>query len=381
MAVTLAPVAPPTRAAKSPQPQPIPRTSCGGQAAIAARAASRASFAQKGRRAANSLSDAKSARTPLGSLTRTAQTVATAASRQGRLPLPNRCARPRLGGVERSETRYAQSGDVAIAYRIFGEGPVDLVHTPGAISNVELLWEQPLFARWCDRIGSFTRLIVFDKRGTGLSDRVKRIATLEERSDDIRAVMDAAGSERAVIMGVSEGGPMAVVFAATHPDRTLGLVLYGSHARMTWAPEYPWRPTLEEYRRSIAEEERSPTPVTEESARAALRVLMPTVADGDELARWWAMFTRVSISPGAALDLERMNMENQRQRRTADDPRADGGDPASGRPGREGWRGPLSGRADSWSPLRRASGRRPHPRRRRLRIGDPRDRALRHGSA
>jgi len=121
--------------------------------------------------------------------------------------------------------------------------------------------------------------------------------------------MDAAGSERAVIMGVSEGGPMAVVFAATHPDRTLGLVLYGSHARMTWAPEYPWRPTLEEYRRSIAEEERSPTPVTEESARAALRVLMPTVADGDELVRWWAMFTRVSISPGAALDLERMNME------------------------------------------------------------------------
>jgi pimeloyl-ACP methyl ester carboxylesterase len=211
--------------------------------------------------------------------------------------------------VERSETRYAQSGDVAIAYRVFGEGPVDLVHTPGSVSNVELLWEQPLFARYCDRIASFTRLILFDKRGTGLSDRVKKIATLEERADDIRAVMDAAGSQRAVIMGVSEGGPMAVVFAATHPDRTLGLVLYGSHARTTWAPDYPWRPTVEKYQQWIAQEERSPTPLDETSAREDLQVLMPSVVDDEELVRWWAMFTRVSISPGAALDLSRMNME------------------------------------------------------------------------
>lgn len=152
--------------------------------------------------------------------------------------------------MERSETRYAQSGDVAIAYRIFGHGPIDLIETPGAISNVELLWEQPLFARWCERVGSFARLIVFDKRGTGLSDRVKSIAILEERADDIRAVMDAAHSERAVVMGISEGGPMSAVFAATHPDRTL--------------PDYPWRPTLEEWRRGLAEEERSPTPVNEE---------------------------------------------------------------------------------------------------------------------
>jgi pimeloyl-ACP methyl ester carboxylesterase len=211
--------------------------------------------------------------------------------------------------VERSETRYAQSGDVAIAYRIFGDGPVDLVETPGAISNVELLWEQPLFARWCERVGSFARLIVFDKRGTGLSDRVKSIATLEERADDIRAVMDAAHSERAVVMGISEGGPMSAVFAATHPDRTLGLVLYGSHARTTWAPDYPWGPTLEEWRREIAEEERSPTPVSEASAREMLRLLMPSVQADDELVRWWAMFRRVSVSPGAALDLNRMNME------------------------------------------------------------------------
>ena len=211
--------------------------------------------------------------------------------------------------MERSETRYAQSGDVAIAYRVFGDGPVDLVETPGAYSNVELLWDQPMFARWCERVCSFARLIVFDKRGTGLSDRVKSIATLEERADDIRAVMDAAGSKRAVVMGISEGGPMSAVFAATHPDRTLGLVLYGSHARTTWAPDYPWRPTVEEWRRRLAEEERSPTPITEESTREALRFLMPSVPGDDELVRWWAMFRRMSVSPGAALDLDRMNME------------------------------------------------------------------------
>jgi pimeloyl-ACP methyl ester carboxylesterase len=208
--------------------------------------------------------------------------------------------------VERSETRYAKSGDVAIAYRVFGDGPVDLVHTPGAVSNVELLWEQPLFARYSERLASFSRVIHFDKRGTGLSDRVKSIATLEERADDIRAVADAAGSERAVIMGVSEGGPMSVMFAASHPDRTLGLILYGAHARGLWAPDYPWQETEEEARRWLAEQERSPTPISVESARDSLRVVMPSMADDDEFVRWWAMFTRMSISPGARLDLVRI---------------------------------------------------------------------------
>jgi pimeloyl-ACP methyl ester carboxylesterase len=211
--------------------------------------------------------------------------------------------------VEVSETRYARSGDVAIAYRIWGEGPVDLVHTPGAVSNVELLWEQPLFARYSERIASFSRLIHFDKRGTGLSDRVEKIATLEERADDIRAVMDAAGSERAVIMGVSEGGPMATMFAASYPDRTLGLVLYGAHARGTWAPDYPWQSTEDETRRWLAEQERSPAPRTVESARNGLRITMPSMAEDDEFVRWWAMFQRMSISPGAFLDLVRMNMD------------------------------------------------------------------------
>jgi class 3 adenylate cyclase len=211
--------------------------------------------------------------------------------------------------MEVSETRYAQSGDVAIAYRVAGSGPVDLVMTPGAISNVELLWEHPLFAHMRDRIASFSRLILFDKRGTGLSDRVKSIATLEERTDDIRAVMDAAGSARAVIMGVSEGATMAAVFAASHPERALGLILYGGHARTTWAPDYPWRPTAEEVRRWLADEERSPSPVNEESVRLRLEHMMPSMADDDEFVRWWGTFLRMSISPGAMLDLVRMNME------------------------------------------------------------------------
>jgi class 3 adenylate cyclase/pimeloyl-ACP methyl ester carboxylesterase len=211
--------------------------------------------------------------------------------------------------VERPETRYAKSGDVAIAYRVFGDGPIDLVHTPGAVSNVELLWDQPLFARYTDRLASFARVIHFDKRGTGLSDRVKKIATLEERADDIRAVMDAAGSARAVIMGVSEGGSMGVMFAASHPDRTLGLVLYGAHARGLWAPDHPWAGTEEEARRWLAEQERSPTPVTAATARALLSSAMPSKAEDDEFVHWWATFLRMSVSPGALLDLVRMNMD------------------------------------------------------------------------
>jgi len=208
-----------------------------------------------------------------------------------------------------SETRYAQSGDVAIAYAVAGEGPVDLVLTPGSFSHVELLWQHPLFAAFLDRMASFSRVIVFDKRGTGLSDRVKKIATLEERSDDIRAVMDAARSERAVLMGVSEGGPMSIIFAATYPQRTAGLVLYGTVARSTWAPDYPWRPTEDEYRRWIREEEQSPSPITEESTRTMLQEFAPSLAGDAEFARWLAMVSRTSISPGARLDLTRMNME------------------------------------------------------------------------
>ncbi|MGZ6567825.1 MAG: alpha/beta fold hydrolase, partial [Solirubrobacteraceae bacterium] len=137
-------------------------------------------------------------------------------------------------------TRYARSGDASIAYQVVGEGPTDLVLVLGFATHVELQWGSPAFARFFERISSFARLIVFDKRGTGLSDPVAEVPTLEQRVDDVRAVMDAAGSERAALFGISEGGPMSVLFAATHPDRVAALILYGAMGRTTEAPDYPW---------------------------------------------------------------------------------------------------------------------------------------------
>ena len=128
------------------------------------------------------------------------------------------------------ETRYARSGDLRIAYQVVGSGPFDLVFVPGFVSNIDLFWERPERANFLSRLAGFSRLILFDKRGTGLSDRVAGIASLEERMDDVRAVMDAAGSERAALFGMSEGGPMSLLFAGTYPQRVQGLVLYGSYA-------------------------------------------------------------------------------------------------------------------------------------------------------
>jgi pimeloyl-ACP methyl ester carboxylesterase len=127
------------------------------------------------------------------------------------------------------ETRYARSGEVRIAYQVVGDGPFDLVFVPGFVSNIELFWETA-WANFLTRLATFSRMIVFDKRGTGLSDRDVGIATLEERMDDVRAVMDAAGSERAALFGVSEGGSMSLLFAATYPDRVQALLLYASYA-------------------------------------------------------------------------------------------------------------------------------------------------------
>src|SRR6266567_2916577 len=140
-------------------------------------------------------------------------------------------------------TRFTRSGNVHIAYQIVGEGPFDLVYVPGWVSHVELAWEEPMLASFLERLASFSRLIVFDKRGTGLSDRVPddQLPTHEERMDDIRAVMDAAGSERAAFFGVSEGGGLAALFTATYPQRTTALVLCGSFAKRIWSPDYPWR--------------------------------------------------------------------------------------------------------------------------------------------
>lgn len=145
------------------------------------------------------------------------------------------------------ETRYARSGDVSIAYQVLGDGPFDLVWTPGALSHLELRWEDEGVARFYRALPSCSRLIVFDKRGAGLSDRVAGIADLETRMDDIRAVMDAAGSEAAVVCGVSEGGPMALLFAATYPERVRALVSYGSLPRFVRGPNFPWGKPKHEY--------------------------------------------------------------------------------------------------------------------------------------
>ena len=152
-----------------------------------------------------------------------------------------------------SEVRFARSSDVDIAYRVVGDGPVDLVYAQGAYTHLEINWELPQFRRYCERLGEFTRLILFDKRGMGMSDRVPGATTLEERMDDIRAVMDAVGSERAAVMGESEGGPLAMLFAAAHPERTVALILQGAEVRERTDDDWPWgESTEEEFEASMA---------------------------------------------------------------------------------------------------------------------------------
>ncbi len=152
-----------------------------------------------------------------------------------------------------TEVRFARSGDIDVAYRVVGDGPVDLVYVEGAYTHLEILWELPQYRQYCERLAEFTRLILFDKRGMGMSDRVPGATTLEERMDDIRAVLDAVGSERAAIMGESEGGPLAMLFAAAHPERTAALILQGAEARERRDDEWPWgEATQEEHDEYIA---------------------------------------------------------------------------------------------------------------------------------
>jgi pimeloyl-ACP methyl ester carboxylesterase len=139
-----------------------------------------------------------------------------------------------------TDVRFAPSGDVHVAYRVVGDGPVDLVYAQGACTHLEVYWELPAFRRYCERLAEFSRLVLFDKRGMGMSDRVPGATTLEERMDDVRAVMDAVGSERAVVMGESEGGPLAMLFAAAHPERTRALILQGAEVRERTDESWPW---------------------------------------------------------------------------------------------------------------------------------------------
>jgi class 3 adenylate cyclase len=141
--------------------------------------------------------------------------------------------------VVQPEIRYAQSGELSIAYQVVGDGGLDLVFVPGFISHADLAWQAPLFSKFFRRFGSFARMITFDKRGTGLSERTLGFGSAEDRMDDIRAVMDAAGCDRAALVGISEGGPLATLFAATYPERVSALVLWGTFARVRRAPDYP----------------------------------------------------------------------------------------------------------------------------------------------
>jgi len=200
---------------------------------------------------------------------------------------------------------YARSGDVDIAYQVIGDGPRDLVFVQGWVSNIEYLWHEPTLARFLRRLASFSRLILFDKRGTGLSDRVAidELPTLEQRMDDVRAVMDAAGIERAALLGVSEGGPMCILFAATYPERTDALVMMGAYARRLWAPDYTCGATAEEYEgflQSIREGWGGPV---------GIEVRAPSMLNDEQFRARWATYLRMSASPGAAYALTRMNGE------------------------------------------------------------------------
>jgi pimeloyl-ACP methyl ester carboxylesterase/DNA-binding winged helix-turn-helix (wHTH) protein len=215
-------------------------------------------------------------------------------------------ATPDEFGLERPpETMYARSGDVNIAYQIIGDGPLDLVFVMGWVSHLEYFWREPSFARFLLRLASFSRLILFDKRGTGLSDRVpiNELPTLEQRMDDVRAVMDAVGSERAALCGVSEGGPMCSLFAATYPAKTLALVMIGTYAKRIRDADYPWAPTPE-HRQQFFEEMRE-----QWGGPVGLEERAPSVADDPAFRQWWATYLRMGASPGAALALTQMNAE------------------------------------------------------------------------
>jgi class 3 adenylate cyclase/pimeloyl-ACP methyl ester carboxylesterase len=197
--------------------------------------------------------------------------------------------------------RYARSGEVNIAYQVTGEGPLDLVVVSGFVSHLDNDWAHPDSAGFFERLGSFSRLIRFDKRGTGLSDRNVGLPDLETRMDDVRAVMDAVGSERAALFGYSEGGPMSILFAATYPERVSALVLFGTYAKRTDPDkDYPWSQTWEE-RLSYARETERDWAVNADLGRMAPGIEDPSVA------RWWAARARASASPAAARDLLLMN--------------------------------------------------------------------------
>jgi pimeloyl-ACP methyl ester carboxylesterase len=195
-------------------------------------------------------------------------------------------------------TRYAKSGDVHIAYQVFGEGPLNLVLAPPFVSNIENYWDEPDFSRWLLRLASYARVVMLDKRGTGMSDRVSELPGLDERIDDLRAVMDAAGMEQAALLGMSEGGPLTALFAATYPERCRALVLYGTFARFA-----SWLPTEEALAEFLGYIDQA------WGTGGSLPLFAPTRANDPSFQRWWGRFERLGASPAAASALMRMNSQ------------------------------------------------------------------------
>jgi len=199
--------------------------------------------------------------------------------------------------------RYARSGDVNIAYQVVGDGPIDLVLVLGWVSHLAYVWELPAMARFLQRLASFSRLILFDKRGTGMSDRVHPLPTLEQRMDDVRAVLDAVGSRRAALFGISEGGVMSALFAATYPDRAAGLIINGSYPSRLLRPGYPWGIPAGKFEQRIAG-------IAETWGQGlGMEAYAPSQLQNPEVAAWWGKFTQMSASPGDAEDLMRMNIQ------------------------------------------------------------------------
>jgi len=201
------------------------------------------------------------------------------------------------------DTQYAKSGGVNIAYQVVGKGTVDLVFVPGWVSHIEYAWEEPSLAPFLERMASFSRLILLDRRGTGLSDPVDRLPTLEERMDDVRAVMDAAGSARAFLFGISESGPMCTLLAATYPERTAGLVLCNTVACGVHSEEYPWAPTTEQIETLLQRIE------TGWGTGITAQIFAPSRASDEAFRRSWGRFERRAVSPGGMHKIIAMLMD------------------------------------------------------------------------
>jgi class 3 adenylate cyclase len=204
------------------------------------------------------------------------------------------------------ETRYTKVGDVHIAYQVVGNGPLDLVVVPGWVSHLEVqYWEEPIVARFFERLATFSRLILFDKRGTGLSDRVapSALPTLEQRMEDVHAVMDVVGSSRAAVLGISEGGAMCALFAATYPERVSALIMSGCFPRWIKDDDYPWAPTREQHEAAFDAYERK------WGTSIGFKTIAPSVADDERCKNWWARNLRMGASPADGIALYRMNIE------------------------------------------------------------------------